>query len=63
MYYFDSIDERNVIILPEKKPSQHFLGFTFQSVVCRQCKAKIGYLFSPVQNAFAPIHRRYVDRI
>ena len=42
LYYFDDIDERNILILPEKTPSRHFPGYTFQSIVCRQCKSRIG---------------------
>ncbi len=57
LYYFDDIDERNILILPEKTPSRHFPGYTFQSIVCRQCKSRIGYMFSPVEDPFAPIHR------
>ena len=46
-YYVEEIEEESVSILPEKKTSTHFPGFTYQTVICRICKQPVGYLYSP----------------
>lgn len=48
LYYMEEIEEQSVSILPEKKKSDRFPGFTYQTIICRICKQPIGYLYSPV---------------
>lgn len=49
----EEIEEQSVSILPEKKKSDRFPGFTYQTIICRICKQPIGYLYSPVDRNVA----------
>ena len=44
----EEIEEQSISILPEKKKSDRFPGFTYQTIICRICKQPIGYMYSPV---------------